>query len=49
MILVYALWAIQVSEQVGTSDARRLLESPAKGAREAWLTQEAKASLQCLN
>jgi WD40 repeat protein len=40
--------AIQVLEGIGTPEARRILQGLAKGAPEARLTQEAKASLERL-
>jgi hypothetical protein len=42
------LRAIEVLEYVGTTEAQHILESLAKGASEARLTQEAKAALQRL-
>jgi RNA polymerase sigma factor (sigma-70 family) len=42
------LRALEVLEQVGTTEARQVLETLAKGAPEARLTQEAKASLERL-
>jgi hypothetical protein len=41
-----AVRATEVLEQIGTPEAKALLEKLAKGAPEARLTQEAKASLQ---
>jgi WD40 repeat protein len=41
--------AVEVLEYVGTAEARRLLEALAKGAPEARLTREAKASLRRLD
>jgi RNA polymerase sigma factor (sigma-70 family) len=46
--LLQALRAVAVLEDIGTSEARRLLEQLANGAPEARLTVEAKASLQRL-
>jgi cell division septum initiation protein DivIVA len=43
-----ALRAVEVLEIAGTPEARQLLEVLAKGAPEARLTQEAKASLERL-
>ena len=43
-----ALRAIEMLEDIGTLEARRVLERLAKGAPEARLTQEAKASLERL-
>jgi hypothetical protein len=40
--------AIEVLEHIGTSEAEQLLQTLAKGAPEARLTQEAKASLERL-
>jgi RNA polymerase sigma factor (sigma-70 family) len=42
---VRSLRALHVLEQIGTSDARKLLEELANGAAEARLTREAKAAL----
>jgi WD40 repeat protein len=44
-----SLRAVKVLEHVGTAKARRLLALLAKGAPEAWLTQEACASLRRLS
>jgi hypothetical protein len=41
--------ALQVLETIGTSPARRVLEALARGAQDAPLTQEAKASVERLN
>jgi RNA polymerase sigma factor (sigma-70 family) len=41
--------AVEVLELVGTAEGRRVLETVAKGAADARLTREAKASLQRLN
>ena len=41
--------ALEVLEGLGTPEARKLLEELAKGAADAALTQEAKASLERLN
>jgi hypothetical protein len=46
--LLQALRAVAVLEDIGTSEARRLLERLAKGAPEARLTRDAKAALQRL-
>jgi HEAT repeat protein len=43
-----ALRAVLLLEHLGTPEARGLLEKLAGGAPEAWLTREAKASLQRL-
>ncbi len=43
-----AIRAVEVLERIATPDARQLLESLAKGAPEAWLTQDAKRSLERL-
>jgi hypothetical protein len=45
---VQALRAVEVLELIATPEARQLLGTLAKGAPEAWLTQEAKASLDRL-
>ena len=42
------LWGIETLEFLGTAEARALLEHLAKGAPDAWLTLEAKKSLQRL-
>lgn len=42
------LRAVEALEQIGAADARQVLEALAKGAPEAWLTREAKASLERL-
>jgi WD40 repeat protein len=43
-----SLRAVRILEQIGTADARRLLETLAKGAAGAKLTEEAKAASQRL-
>jgi WD40 repeat protein len=43
-----ALRAVEVLEHVGTAEARRIIEAQSRGASEARLTQEAKASLKRL-
>jgi RNA polymerase sigma factor (sigma-70 family) len=40
-----ALRALEALEQLATPDARRLVEELARGAPEAWLTREARATL----
>ena len=47
--LLQSLRAAAVLEDIGTPEARRLLEQLAKGAPEARLTREAKASLRRLD
>jgi hypothetical protein len=42
------LRAVEALEYAGGSEARRLLEELAGGAPDAWLTREAKASLERL-
>jgi RNA polymerase sigma factor (sigma-70 family) len=39
---------VELLEQTGTAQARQVLEALARGTPEAWLTQEAKASLERL-
>ena len=46
--VVRGVRAVEALEHIGTSDAREVLESLAKGAPEARLTREAKASLERL-
>jgi hypothetical protein len=41
--------ALAALEHIGTAEARRLLQTIARGAPEAWLTQEAQASLERLS
>jgi hypothetical protein len=43
-----SLRAIEVLERVGSAEARRVLASLARGAREARLTREAKAAVERL-
>ena len=43
-----AVRAVEVLEQIGTAEAKQLLQSLASGAPGARLTQEAKASLERL-
>jgi hypothetical protein len=43
------LWGIDVLEQVGSPEARQLLEKLAQGSPGAWLTREAEASLRRLS
>jgi WD40 repeat protein len=43
-----ALRAVEVLEQVGSAEARQLLEALSREAPEAWLKQEAKAALERL-
>jgi WD40 repeat protein len=45
---IYRVRAVEVLEQIGSPEARRLLETLASGVPEARLTREAKASLQRL-
>jgi hypothetical protein len=45
---VRSVRAVQALEQLGTAEARKVLQALAKGAPEAWLTREAKASLDRL-
>ncbi len=40
--------ALEVLEQIGDAEAKRVLEALSKGTPEAWLTREAKASLERL-
>jgi len=40
------LRGLEVLEQIGTAEARQVLEALAKGAPEAWLTKEAQAALR---
>ena len=47
--LLQAIRATAVLEQIGTAEAGQILESLAGGPPDAWLTQEAKASLKRLN
>jgi hypothetical protein len=46
--ILRALRAVEALEHLGTRDARQLLQEVARGALEARLTQEAKASLERL-
>jgi WD40 repeat protein len=43
------LRAIEVLEKVNTADARKLLQTLSRGAEGAWLTREAKATLERLD
>ena len=43
-----AMRAVEVLERIGSAEVRKLLEKLAKGAPEARLTQDAKASLERL-
>ncbi len=43
--LLQALRAVEVLEQIGTSDAQKVLKTLAAGAPEARLTQEAQAAM----
>ncbi len=47
--LLRSLRSVAVLEDIGTPEARRILEEVGKGAPEARLTREAKAALQRLN
>jgi hypothetical protein len=47
--LLQSLRAVAVLEDIGTPQARRLLEELANGAPEARLTREAKSSLRRLD
>jgi hypothetical protein len=40
------LWTVELLEQLGSTEARRLLKILASGDPSAWVTQEAKASLK---
>ncbi|OAI48170.1 hypothetical protein AYO44_07875 [Planctomycetaceae bacterium SCGC AG-212-F19] len=43
------LWAVHLLEEIGTPEARAVLETLTKGARDAWTTDKAKAALERLN
>jgi dipeptidyl aminopeptidase/acylaminoacyl peptidase len=45
---LFAERAVEVLEQIGTKEARVLLESLGRGSPESWLTREAKEALQRL-
>jgi hypothetical protein len=46
---LHVLRGVEVLEQIGTPEARRLLETLAAGARAARLTEEAQAALRRLS
>jgi hypothetical protein len=47
--LVRLVRSLEVLEHIGSSEAQKTLQSLARGAPDAWLTQEAKASLERLS
>jgi hypothetical protein len=42
------LWAVELCEHLGTADAKKALEALAQGDADAWLTREARATLDRL-
>ena len=44
-----SLWAVDLLEQLGTSEAKQVIAKVATGDANAWLTREAKAALQRLD